>query len=77
MAADVYAVLRVREYTSVVQKRFGIPENSVDHFAEKGQVMIVWIMAQASTKKTLSMADMNKAGQPEGAQEEGNHPPDG
>ena len=32
----------IREDTSVVQKRIGVPENSVNHFTEKGcEVMIM------------------------------------
>ena len=37
LAADGCAVLRIRDNTSVVLKRVGLPENSVDHFAEKGR----------------------------------------
>ena len=34
LATGGCAVLRIREHTSVVQKRFGFQENSVHHFAE-------------------------------------------
>ena len=37
LATDGCAVLRIRKDTSVVQKRFGFPENSVHQFAEMGE----------------------------------------
>ena len=40
LITDGCVVLTIREDTPVVQKRFGFPENSVDHFAEMIEAMV-------------------------------------
>ena len=49
LITDGRAVLRIREDTSVVEKRFGFPENSAGHFAEMIEAMIETEMVRADT----------------------------
>lgn len=57
---------RIRELTSVVQKRFKFPEGSVELYAEKVGVLLRWMIWQANTLAVLlgssAVYEMHSAG---------------